>query len=129
MAIVCVIILTGVFKSELPITPDKIERAQDFKVFTRCLWKLREISGEKDTLGVNYFRFPFIRYYTHRHCSAVFDKDSLEKLPTLPHYFIFIPYNDQKSQELFKFLQEKYAPLWQCNSSRFPTIFFKLKDT
>lgn len=129
MAIVCVIILTGIFKSELPITPDKIKRAQDFKVFTRCLFKLREISSEKDDIGVNYFRFPFIRYYTHRHCSAVFDKDLLEKLPALPNYFIFIPYNDQKSQELFKFLQEKYTLLWQCDSLRFPAIFFKLKNT
>jgi len=127
LAIVSVILLTGVFKSELPITPDKIKRAQDFKIFTRCLWKLREISGAKDDIGVNYFRFPFIRYYTHRHCSAIFDKDSMGKLPTLPHYFIFIPYNDQKSQELFQFLQEKYTPLWQCDSSRFPAIFFKLK--
>jgi len=125
--IVGVIIFTGIFKSELPITLDKIRRAQDFKVFTHCLLKLREISSEKDDIGVNYYRFPFIRYYTHRHCSAIFDKDSMEKLPTLPHYFIFIPYNDQKSQELFQFLQEKYTPLWQCDSSRFPAIFFKLK--
>lgn len=129
MAIVCVIIFTGLFKSELPITTDKIRRAQDFKVFTRCLWKLREISGEKDDIGVNYFRFPFIRYYTHRNCSVIFDKDSLEKLSALPNYFIFIPYSDQKSQELFKFLQEKYAPLWQCDSLRFPAIFFRLKNT
>lgn len=128
MAIVGVIIFTGIFKSELPITPDKIERAQNFKVFTHCLLKLREISGEKDTISVNYFRFPFIRYYTHRNCSAVFDKDSIEKLPALPDYFIFILYNSQESQELFKFLQEKYAPLWQCDSLSFPTIFFKLKN-
>ena len=125
--IVGVIIFTGIFKSELPITLDKIRRAQDFKVFTHCLLKLREISSEKDDIGVNYYRFPFIRYYTNRHCNAIFDKDSMEKLPTLPHYFIFIPYNDQRSQELFQFLQEKYTPLWQCDSSRFPAIFFKLK--
>lgn len=129
MAIVCVIIFTGLFKSELPITTDKIRRAQDFKVFTRCLWKLREISGEKDDIGVNYFRFPFIRYYTHRNCNVIFDKASLEKLSALPDYFIFIPYNDQKSQELFKLLQEKYVPLWQCDSLRFPAIFFRLKNT
>lgn len=129
MAIVSFIILTGILKSELPITLNKIERAQDFKVFTRYLCKLREISDEKNDIGVNYHMFPFIRYYTHRNCNAIFNKDSLEKLPALADYFIFIPYDDQKSQELFKFLQEKYVPLWQCDSLRFPSIFFKLKDT
>ena len=129
IVVVSVIMLTGILKSELPITLDKIERAQNFKVFTRCLWKLREISGENDDIGVNYFRFPFIRYYTHRNCSAIFNKDSLEKLPALTDYFIFIPYGDQKSQELFKFLKEKYTPLWQCDSVRLPAIFFKLNNT
>ena len=115
--------------SVLPINSKKIYQSGSFIKFKKCLTVLKNKSRESDVVGINYFRFPFIRYYTHRNCSAVFDKDSLEKLSALPDYFIFIPYDDQKSQELFKFLQEKYAPLWQCDSLRFPAIFFKLKNT
>jgi hypothetical protein len=126
-AVIIAIFFSGIFKSELPVTQDNIARAEDFKKFKACLLSLKEMSSKKDTLGVNYFRYPFIRYYADRHCIVLFDKASLEELPSLPHYFIFMPYNNSSAQELLQYLNQKYAILFQFNSARFPSLFFKLK--
>lgn len=123
-----VILFIGVIKSELPVTPEKIKMAQEFIKFKNCLLRLKEISQEKDKIGVNYYRFPFMRYYTNRHFLNISDKSSLENLTALPKYFILIPYDNQIAQELFEFLKQRYVLLWQCNSLRFPGIFFKIKE-
>jgi hypothetical protein len=125
--IIIAIIWTGVAQSSLPVTSEKIRQAKDFLVFKGCLLSLRARAGAKDEIGVNYFRYPFIRYYTGRHCAAVFDKPSLLELPKLPEYFIFIPYNNQAAAELLQFLNQKYVILFKCDSVRFPALFLKLK--
>jgi hypothetical protein len=125
--VVFFILFTSIVKSELPVTAQTIQRAKGFLVFKQCLIKLRQMSKEKDRVGVNYFRFPFMRYYADRQCIPIFDQHSLQALPVLPKYFIFIPYNYQSSQELFLFLKEKYDPLFECNSSVFPSVFLELK--
>jgi hypothetical protein len=125
--IIITIISAGISKSELPVTPENIARANDFLIFKKSLLKLKEISHEKDDFGVNYYRFPFIRYYVHRPCMVIFDKPTLENKPNLPRYFIFFPYNDQRNAELFKFIVQKYDFLFQCNSFRFPAFFYELK--
>ncbi|MBU0504192.1 MAG: hypothetical protein ABH882_02155 [Candidatus Omnitrophota bacterium] len=126
--IIFTIIITGISKSELPVTAKVIRQSKSFLVFKNSLINLKMISGLKDTVGVNYFRYPFIRYYTHRHIQPVFDKASLERQEPLPKYFIFIPYNNQAAQELFGFLNQKYLPIFRCDSERFPSVFFELKQ-
>jgi len=126
--IIIAIVLTGIWQSSLPITPDNIRQAKDFLIFKKCLLNLRAHTRQNDEIGVNYFRYPFIRYYTDRHCIALFDKASLEELPVLPRYFIFIPYNNPPAKELAQYLSQKYDILFQCDSARFPSLFFKLKN-
>jgi len=125
--IIIIIVFTGIRKSSLPIMPENIRQAKDFLVFKKCLLNLKAQSNKKDEVGVNYFRYPFIRYYTNRRCIVLFDKASLEKLPALPPYFIFMPYNNPSAFELFQFLNQKYEVLSQCTSSRFPVVIFRLK--
>jgi len=126
--IIIAIALTGIWQSSLPITPDNIRQAKEFLIFKKCLLNLKTHTSENDDIGVNYFRYPFIRYYTDRHCVVLFDKASLEELPSPPRYFIFMPYNNPSAQELFQYLNQKYNILFQCNSAKFPSVFFKLKN-
>jgi len=121
------VLFTGITKSELPVTKDNIKRAEDFIIFKKCLLKLRDMSGEKDLVGVNYYRRPFINYYTNRNSLPIFDKSSLEGLASSPRFFIFLPRDEQGAMELFQFLNQKYNLLFKCESSRFPGIFFELK--
>lgn len=127
LLIVASIAVTGVTQSELPVTPAKMSRAQEFLKFKRCLLRLNEISLPKDAVGVNYYRFPFMRYYVSRSFKALFDKASLTGQAALPRYFIFIPYEDEQAEKLLEFLRQRYAPLFTCKSSRFPSVFFELK--
>jgi hypothetical protein len=127
VAVIIAICARGLLKSELPLSAEKINQSKDFLTFKQCLLNIRQKGSDKDDLGINYYRFPFIRYYTNRRCKPVFDRPGLENLPSLPGYFIFIPQNNPANQELFRFLNQKYTQLFACKSSRFPSIFFKLK--
>lgn len=127
ISIIGFILSAGLAKSELPITSERVKKAQDFLIFKQYLLKLREKSGEKDVIGVNYYRSPFMRYYTHRQFKTVFNKQALESLPALPQYFILLPYENESTKELLVSLREKYVPLFECNSGVFPSIFLELK--
>ena len=127
IGIIVSIALIGIIKSQLPITRVRIERSLDFLKFKQCLLSLKEMSRQKDEIGVNYYRYPFINYYTQRHCRLVFDSASLEQSRELPEYFIFLPYADKDTRGLFRFLSERYARRFQCQSWRFPAIFFELR--
>lgn len=126
---ICLVIFTGINKSELPLTTQNIERAEAFLQFKECLFKLKEMSTKKEQIGLNYYRYPFISYYTERLPVRIFDKASLEALVPLPRYFIFVPYNTQNSQELFVALNQRYIKLRECASGKFPAVIFALKDT
>lgn len=125
---ILILIFAGIGQSQLPVTSEKVRSSREFIKFKQSLLNLRQISQVKDEVGVNYFRYPFIRYYTHRHTQPFFDKSSLERREALPKYFIFIPYNNQATQELYEFLNLKYLPIFRCDSQRFPSIFFELKQ-
>jgi hypothetical protein len=125
--IILAIIWTGITQSSLPVTSENISQAKDFLVFKGCLLSLKARAGAKEEIGVNYFRYPFIRYYTGRHTIPLFDKQSLTGLPKPPEYFIFMPYGNPAAQELFQYLNQEYDKLFQCGSAKFPAVFFKLK--
>lgn len=129
VGMVFIIALGGIRKSQLPVTSENLNAAQDFLIFKQCLLKLKDTSKENDEIGLNYYRYPFVRYYADRHCITVFDKASLEGVSKHPAYFIFFPYNSKEANELLQFLNDKYAFLWECNSSRFPALFFQLKKS
>jgi hypothetical protein len=116
----------GLLNTTLPLVSNNIKRAEEFIKFKRCLLKIREMSGDKDTIGVNYFRFPFIRYYTNRRCLTIFSREELDNSTILPEYFILIPYNNEKTHKLYQYLKEKYSPVFKCNSLILPGIFFKV---
>jgi len=126
--IIVIMIFTGIMNSDLPLTREKIIMSVDFIKFKECLRKLKESSQAEDKIGINYYRFPFIRYYTNRSCVSIFDKVTLDNSTILPRYFIFISRNNPTSQQLFEYLEQKYVHLWKCDSLRFPAIFFKLKN-
>lgn len=123
-----IIAFNGIIKSELPITSEKIKRSQDFLVFKSCLNKIEIASERKDKVGVNYFRFPFMRYYSRREPLVIFDKDTLSSLGKLPRFFIFLPFQDERSLALMNFISQKYDILFQCKSRRFPAVICKAKD-
>ncbi|KPK97822.1 MAG: hypothetical protein AMJ95_07085 [Omnitrophica WOR_2 bacterium SM23_72] len=118
---------TGIEKSALPILGKKLDHAKDFLRFRQCLLELRSLSESQDVVGINYFRYPFIRYYTHRNTLPIFEKGVLEEISPLPRFFIFLPYGNPSSMELFSYLQEKYVPLFECKSQRFPALICELK--
>jgi hypothetical protein len=124
----CVTLWAGVSRSGLPVTPDAIRHAKDFLVFKKCLLKLRKISNEKDLICTNYFRFPFMRFYTDRNILPAYDKASFEALELQPRFFIFLPRNSQGTIELYQLLNEKYKPIFRCESKRFPSMVFKVKE-
>lgn len=127
-AIIITLSVRGALKSELPVTKEMLSVSSDFLVFKQCLLNIRPRGpGAAGILGVNYYRFPLIRYYADRQCKVVFNKAALEALASLPEYFIFIYQNNPANYELYQFLKEKYTELFQCKSARFPSIFFKLK--
>jgi hypothetical protein len=117
-----------VIRSDLPVTPASIAYARDFRDVEQALLAIRQDSGPDDTVAVNYYRYPFIRYYTSRHIERVFDKEALLSLGHEPEYFIFIPYNNDASKQLFEALNAKYALMSQCRSQRFPALIFKRKE-
>lgn len=123
-----VIAITGIARSQLPVTEENLKLARDFLIFKQHLLQLKETSDEKDEIGLNYYRYPFISYYTHRSCRRIFDKNALGQMKALPRYFIFFPYNNPAGDELFQSLKEKYTPLWTGNSARFSSVFLKLKS-
>jgi hypothetical protein len=125
--IALLISMKGLFDSELPITRQRIKSAQDFAAVKTCLLKIREVSSAQDEIGVNYFRYPFIRYYTDRRCYRIFDVSSLESMPKLPRYFLFLKHDNQRFKDLLEFLNQKYLPLFVCDSLRFPATIFELK--
>lgn len=123
-----VIAVTGISRSQLPVTDENLKLAQDFLIFKQHLLKLKAEGKDNDEIGLNYYRTPFISYYTHRRCRKVFDKNTLEQIRALPPYFIFFPYNNPEAKELFQSLNQKYIQLGVCNSVRFSSVFFKLKS-
>jgi hypothetical protein len=125
--IVIIILFTSISKSELPVSADIINKEKGFVAFKNCLLKLKGAGDIRDEIGVNYYRNPFMRYYTHKRCIFLPDRQSLENMQALPRYFIFVPYADQRSAELLEFLKKKYAFLFRCESTRFPSIFCELR--
>ncbi len=117
----------GILASQLPVTAESRAQSRDFLKFKDCLLRLKSISKPEAVIGVNYYRSPFLRYYTQRNYKSIFNREDLEAQTALPDYFIFLPYNDQRSLELLRLVQEKYVPLFQCSSLRFSAIFCKLK--
>ena len=127
LAITVGIAFVGVLQTSLPVTKDKIRQAKDFLIYKQSLQQLKDKSNQKDKVGVNYYRHPFMGYYTKRRFIRIYDKPGLEAMPQLPAYFIFFPYNTQQGQELYNYLLEKYNLMFQSNSQRFLAVFFELK--
>ena len=126
--LIFIVLHTSIISSDLPITKERIKLSKDFLVFKNCLLSLKNKSNPKDIIGVNYYRFPFMRYYLDRSMISVFNKSFFEEKNTFPKYFIFITRNDPISKELYNFLTQKYKEIYSCNSIRFPSIFFELKE-
>jgi hypothetical protein len=124
---VAFVVWSGVSASQLPVSREKIRSAREFVEFRDCLTHLNAVSRDQDVVGVNFFRFPFIRYYTHRHVIAAFTPEMLEGQVPLPTYFVFLPYNNQDTENLLEFLNQRYVPVFDCKSGMFPSIFFELK--
>lgn len=117
----------GIVGSQLPVTGAGIASEVDFRNAVDCLKYLRSESAPSSVIGVNYYRFPFIRYYLDRNVVPVMDAESLEALPALPEYFLFMPYDNDVFRVLFGKLDEKYEIVSRCRSQRFPFVVFKLK--
>jgi len=126
-----VIFLLGwesVQNSSLPINSRKVYQSASFLKFKRCLTTLKNESRESDTVGVNYYRFPFIRYYTDRNVVRIFSDAELTGRERLPECFIFVPYSSQEATRLRETLQNRYDVFLRCDSEIFPVLIFKLKD-
>lgn len=123
------IVIKGIKISELPITLANIKAAHYFLILKENLLHLKKISQNNDIIGTTIFRYPFIRYYTSRHCQFIPNKSDLISLPQLPHYFIFLVENniiDLKNNELYNFLNLKYKRINYRPGINF--LFFVLKN-
>ncbi|HOW42692.1 MAG TPA: hypothetical protein P5110_09920 [Candidatus Omnitrophota bacterium] len=127
-AFVAAICLIGLAQSELPVTADRLLRVEQFKIFKESLLELKSASAADAVIGVNYYRYPFIRYYTDRSVKIVFDKQTLESLPRLPDYFIFIFYDNDGARAFFETLKQQYQPKLQCKSMIFPSVIMERKQ-
>jgi hypothetical protein len=118
----------SVQNSGLPLNPRKIYQSRSFLKFKNCLTVLKNKSRESDIVGVNYFRFPFIRYYTDREVLSIFTDVELIGMAKLPEYFIFMPYGEQSSMRLLEALKTRYDVFLQCDSEIFPALIWKVKE-
>ena len=124
----CAACAWGVLRSQVPVTKEKILHSDDFRSFKQCLGVLRAGSREKDTVGLNYHRMPFISYYTQRRCLRIFDGASLEAQDTIPRYFIWFPHRERGAMALLEELQRYYDKMYECRSVRFPSVFFERRE-
>jgi hypothetical protein len=126
----CVILIgwSGISRSDLPLTGRALIEARDFLLFKRDLLRLRTQSRSGDEIGVNYYRRPFISYYTERRTFFFPDGKSLAQREKLPRYFLFFPFNHQATGELYAFLQQKYRVLFTSESRMFPVVFYELNS-
>jgi hypothetical protein len=120
--------MIAVFQSELPVTKEAVAASEDFLLFKKDLFSLKERSSPRDVVGVNYFRFPFMAYYLDRRCVVIFDRYDMLDASKRPKYFMFVPYKNQPAGELYKFLKQHYNVLFYSGSQRFPIVFFELKN-
>jgi hypothetical protein len=86
---------------------------------------LKHNSSPQESVGVNYFRYPFIRYYTNRHCERIFTSEEFGELSAKPDFFIFFPYGDRATQMFLETLKRDYVPVFQCRSKAYPAVIFK----
>jgi hypothetical protein len=123
-----IVVFTGVTQSELPVNAENIASTKDFIKFKQLLVQLRS-EQVKGIVAVNYWRTPFISYYTRRKTIPIFDAASLKELPSLPRYFIFLYRNNSPAAvELFETLKQQYDLLFTSESRRFPGVIFVLKE-
>jgi len=119
---------SGLLASQLPVTAPKIQAAQRFRQMVGCLSAARAVIGPRETVGINYFRFPLYRYYLARKCVRVVDAAGLAGESPAPDWFLFIPFNAPESRELYEALQKEYAPVSTCDNQDKPFLLFKRKD-
>jgi len=117
----------SVQNSTLPVNSKKIYQSGSFIKFKNCLTVLKNKSRKSDVVGVNYYRYPFIRYYTDRKVASISTDMELIGLEKLPEYFIFMPYNHQVAARLLETLKARYDIFFQCDSDMFPAVIWKLK--
>lgn len=123
-----IVVFTGVAQSELPVGAENVARAKDFIKFKQSLLQLKE-PRLKGIVAVNYWRTPFISFYTGRKTIPIFDAASLKKLPSLPRYFILLYRTGSGAEaELYETLKQHYNLLVTSESRRFPGVIFVLKE-
>ncbi len=108
----------------LPVNSEKIFESNVFVKFKKCLTVLKNEIRESDVMGVNYVRYPFIRYYTDRNVVCILTAGQLTGMEKLPEYFIFVPYNHQLAVSLWEALKVRYDVFLECKA-----IILKLKGT
>jgi len=120
--------VSGLLASQLPVTAPKIQAARRFQQMVGCLSAARAVIGPRETVGINYFRFPLYRYYLARKCLRVMDVAGLAQESPAPDWFLFIPFNAPDARELYEALQKEYVPVSTCDNPDKPFLLFKRKD-
>jgi hypothetical protein len=121
---VTLIALTWTFKSELPITPSRVQNEKEFQLVAENLRSMREIIPEGAVFGVNYMRYRFIQYYTNRKGIPLFKDSDLLMNPEI-EYFAFVPIQTPETQALIDELQRSFVLIKESPSPRFPIFWFK----
>lgn len=108
--------------SVLPVNSEKIFENNVFVKFKKCLTILKNEIRESDIVGANYYRSPFIRFYTDRNVVCILTAGKLTGMEKLPEYFIFMPYEHKLARSLWKALKVRYDVFLRCQ-----VIILKLK--
>lgn len=117
---------TWTFKSELPITPSRVQHEKDFQLVAENLYSMRDVIPEGSVFGVNFMRHRFIQYYTNRKAVPLFNDSDLLFNPEI-EYFAFVPIQGPGTQALLDELRRSFILIKECPSPRFPIFWFKRK--
>jgi hypothetical protein len=115
-------------KTDLPFSAQHVAREREFTKFRDCLIRFRSMVGEREVIGMNYYRWPFVSYYTDRRVQPTFTASQIEAQSPLPGGFVLLPYNTPETQKLAEVLQQHYTLVFECPNALFPSYFFLRKS-
>ena len=116
----------GVFQSELPVTAAKQARELAFRQLAEKLVALQQTFSPSAVVATNYFRQPFISYYTNRQVLMVRTPEMLSLLASPPSYFLLVPFGDEPTKQLTASLETAgYRPQFVIESQLLPFVVWK----
>jgi hypothetical protein len=101
------ICLSGILKSELPLTSEKQAREREFALLKRQLRETGVRYPKEAEFATNYFRQPMVAWYLDRMVYMVQTPKDFDSLRPNPTTFLLIPFADQATRVLSEHLEAR----------------------